>query len=1169
MNSVSRRRASRNRSLTQDELAQLRQEAMENLVRDTRQTASDIYQGLGNFASFLKENPESGALLAGMFAPGAATVEASGLYPDPMNPEVNLPSLAALALPGEEQNLFDAGLLGLGLAGDAVQGITVTIPGVNIAGMLIGGILKAPSKLDDIAGLYKQARELDPLYDKYKAAQEKLIGLKYRDRTPEQQEALDFLDDFKKRADAGEKNYVFARETDNEIKAAEKDLEKQEQLKAEASLDEIPVEALQKASDKTLMIKSGSLAGKLSNQEGAFVSVDELPEFSELFGGVLNTDEILRKSLSDREQISNINKGGIEGIRGRPLIDPLTDPSFTERQKQILKKGNVGLLSDIAGPSRAEPVLYYTNTGKVLYNDGLINNVFTDKKTGVVNSSLPASTVAARLVGNGQNPMVRKYAPITKNDAELHGLIPFLEAKGDEPVTIADLRNVYEQNKIEIRYTPIETETTGRLNSSSLGRYGQHFTPQPGQDIAELNALRAGKNIPLINYRVVDIEEGLVSVSRGGLKVDDINALHYTGLPEGGMTYDQLGHVRFATIDDLVPVLDRDIDTNEVIQGMTIPVSDNPAVVDAITGKTGRVVNEIQFDYRDQLRNTTDYFEADAEGVLKRLTEKQDRASQTFSDLTKKYNKIASGLNTDDLGGLTLNDIVGSVFSKASRQQLRTGPDDFDVLGRFNVTDDELLEFRRLYGSDAGLVSGSVEETVQNLAGIRADFNNTDFDLEVDEALDVLDSMGYIEKAVLEEGGLDIQITDKFIGKDNPLDSGAGYLFNNKLTRIGPDDDLDPLDMQRDFYNMIARMSDDDIFEHSEELAQAIYASKMRQDSNISGAPFTASSVKLSLLPAEEEKKLRAIRDTISTTIKEVRNLTEVGYEQLIEVNNAIRNARLKEAKFSSVLSPTEKADYIKTGKPFADEYIKQANTRRLIDEFQKAGQGSDTRKQLMENVTDPELKEMLLVADSTDKNAFERFGEINEYQQKKMAELENALQEFEKSDPKNYKLFRDVQNKKKRMPPVFEDEKDFFKFVVHQQVRDAFSRGDSFVSIPRAEDIAGHPGRPGVYVEDYERTYTEAVNEVFDELVAENPDLLVKDELRITSASDKDVTRPEKKGKKEINHPGLAQRGLTVPSLILLDDTQQIKSSFRAPFKKGGLVELRKGIGGMARKVL
>ena len=1158
MDSVSRRRASRNRSLTEIELARLRQEAMENLVRDTRQTASDIYQGVGNFASFLKENPKSGALLAGMFAPGAATVEASGLYPDPMNPEVNLPSLAALALPGEEQNLFDAGLLGFGLAGDAIQGITAGIPGVNIAGMLIGGILKAPSKLDDIAGLYEQARELDPLYDKYKAAQEKLIGLKYKDRTPEQQEALDFLDDFKKRADAGEENYVFARETDNEIKAAEKDLEKQEQLKAEASLDEIPVEALQKASDKTFMIGRGSLAGKLSNQEGAFVSVDELPQFSELFGGVLNTDDILGGSLVSREQIPNINKGKVEGIRGRPLVDP--DNKVT----------------DIAGPSRAEPVLYYTNTGKVLYNDGLINNVFTQKIKGedIIVDSLPASTVAARLVGNGQNPMVRKYAPITKNDAELHGLLPFLEAKGDEPVTIADLRNVYEQNKIEIRYTPIETETTGKLNSSSLGRYGQHFTPQPGQDIAELNALRAGDNIPLINYRVVDIEEGLVSVGRGGLTVDDINALHYTGLPEGGMTYDQLGHVRFATIDDLVPVLDRDIDTNEVIQGMTVPVSDNPAVVDAITGKTGRVVNEIQFDYRDQLRNTTDYFEADAEGVLKRLTEKQDRASQTFNDLTKEYNKIASGLNTDDLGGLTLNDIVGSISSKAARQQSVLGLD-FDFLDRFNVTDDELLEFRRLYGSDAELISGSVEETVQNLAGIRADFNNTDYDLEVEEALDVLDSIGYIEKSVLEEGGLDIQVTDRFIGKDNPLDSGAGYLFNNKITRMGPADDTDPMDMQKDFFDMVARMSDDDIFEASEELAQAIYASKMRQDPNISGAPFTANSVKLSLLSAEEEKKLGAIRDTISTAMKEVQNLTEVGNEQLIEVENAIKNAMLKEAKFTSVLSPTEKADYIRTGKPFADEYIKQANLRRIIDEFQKADkftEGSDARKQIIEGVTDPELKQLLIEANSSEdslESAFDIFGKINKYKQKKTAELENALQEFEKSDPKNYKLFRDVQNKKKRMPPVFEDEKDFFKFVIHQQVRDAFSRGDSFVSIPRAEDIAGHPGRPGVYVEDYERTYTEAVNEVFDELVAENPDLLVKDELRITSASDKDVTRPEKKGKKEINHPGLAQRGLTVPSLILLDDTQQIKSSFRAPFKKGGLVELRKGIGGMARKVL
>ena len=83
-------------------------------------------------------------------------------------------------------------------------------------------------------------------------------------------------------------------------------------------------------------------------------------------------------------------------------------------------------------------------------------------------------------------------------------------------------------------------------NRSNLGRYGQHFTPRPEDDVAVLNTSRLANGVQPINYRVVDIEEGLVGINRGGLKVDDRNAYHYSGLPEGGNTYDQLGHVRFA-----------------------------------------------------------------------------------------------------------------------------------------------------------------------------------------------------------------------------------------------------------------------------------------------------------------------------------------------------------------------------------------------------------------------------------------------------------------------------------------------------------------------------------------------------------------------------------------------------------------------------------------------
>ncbi len=1151
MDSVNRRRALRDRNLTEEELARLRQEAMENLGTDAKQTASDVYQGVGNFASFLKENPKSGALLAGMFAPGAATVESAGLYPDPMNPEIKLPSLAALALPGEEQNLLDAGLLGLGLVGDAVQGVTAGIPAVNVAGMLIGGILKAPSKLDDIAGLYKSAREIDPLYNEYKAAQEKMIGFKGRDPTPEQLEAKGFLNDFKERADAGEESYVFARETDNEIKAAENDLKKQEQLKLEASLDEIPVEALQKASDKTLMIRSGSLAGKLSNQEGAFVRVDELPEFNDLFGGVLNTDDILPSSLINREQIPNINVGKAEGLRGRPLVDP------------------VNKVTDIAGPSRAEPVLYYTNSGKALYNDGLMNDVFTTD--GVVESSLPASEVATRLVGNGQTKMLKKYAPITKNDANLHGLLPFLEKKGNEPVTIADLRNVYEQNKLEISYRPYEAETMRNRNRSNLGRYGQHFTPRPEDDVAVLNTSRLANGVQPINYRVVDIEEGLVGINRGGLKVDDRDAYHYSGLPEGGNTYDQLGHVRFATIDDLVPVLDQDMDTNRVIQGMTVPVSDNPAVVEAITGKTGRVINEIQFDYRDQINDETSYFKKNQNiaDLEKKLSNKQNVAYETFSNLRTKYDEMASEINNNtDLGGLTLNDIMAATLSKAVREnpnrmsEFADNYEDFDFLDKLDLSMDEIVEYRKAYGSDASVFENTLE-FMENVAGIRADLNGTSFDLELDELTEYMKDRGLLTNTYDAEGDfLETVLNDKFLDGNavNPLDDGAGYIFNSKKAI---EELRDEPTYQEGVFSAFKDLSPEGKSELVEDLARTVLASKQRQQGKL-----TFASGVDDLTP-----EFDATVKTINNVVNDVTNLTLQASEQSIEVNNAFSAlGNFNVANKKTVLSPVEKTNYLNTGKPFADEYIKQANTRRIIDEFQKADQGSDVRKQIAESVTDPELKELLLVTDSSEGNVFEKFGKINNYQQRKTEELNNALNKFEKSDPQNYQLFRDVQNKKKLMPPVFDDEKDYFKFVIHQQVRDAFSRGETFVSVPKAEDIAGNSGRPGVYVENYERTYTKAVDEVFDELVAENPDLLVKDELRIVSADTTPVERPakmEKTPKQEVKHDGLAQRGLPVPTLVLLDDTQQIKSSFRAPFKKGGLVELRKGIGGMARKVL
>lgn len=117
MDSVNRRRESRNRSFTEEDLARLRLEAIENLVRGTSQTASDVYQGLGNFASFLKENPKSAVQFGALVSPdpivgtAAGVAEAFGAYPDPFNPGENLPSVLEQLLEGE---FLGAGLTTLG-----------------------------------------------------------------------------------------------------------------------------------------------------------------------------------------------------------------------------------------------------------------------------------------------------------------------------------------------------------------------------------------------------------------------------------------------------------------------------------------------------------------------------------------------------------------------------------------------------------------------------------------------------------------------------------------------------------------------------------------------------------------------------------------------------------------------------------------------------------------------------------------------------------------------------------------------------------------------------------------------------------------------------------------------------------------------------------------------
>ena len=87
------------------------------LLMDAAGNVYDTGAGLLNFA---RNNPEAVGLMAGQMAPGAGTADASGFYPDPMNPSQNLPSLRQNISQG---NYLDAGFQGLGLLGDAAMAV--------------------------------------------------------------------------------------------------------------------------------------------------------------------------------------------------------------------------------------------------------------------------------------------------------------------------------------------------------------------------------------------------------------------------------------------------------------------------------------------------------------------------------------------------------------------------------------------------------------------------------------------------------------------------------------------------------------------------------------------------------------------------------------------------------------------------------------------------------------------------------------------------------------------------------------------------------------------------------------------------------------------------------------------------------------------------------------
>lgn len=96
--------------------------------------AGNIYDAGAGLMSFVRENPRAAGLMAGQLAPGAGTADAAGVYPDPMNPSQNLPSVRQNIAQGE---YVDAGFQGLGLLGDFVTALPVVGPAA-------GAALKAP-----------------------------------------------------------------------------------------------------------------------------------------------------------------------------------------------------------------------------------------------------------------------------------------------------------------------------------------------------------------------------------------------------------------------------------------------------------------------------------------------------------------------------------------------------------------------------------------------------------------------------------------------------------------------------------------------------------------------------------------------------------------------------------------------------------------------------------------------------------------------------------------------------------------------------------------------------------------------------------------------------------------------------------------------------------------
>tara|TARA_A200000159_G_scaffold146472_1_gene152841 strand:+ start:2772 stop:6701 length:3930 start_codon:yes stop_codon:yes gene_type:complete len=133
---LARKREQRREQLRQDQAR--RREAI-------KEAPGALAQGVGNFARFLKENPESGVKLGGLLTDAGGIAEAFGYYPDPFNEGKYMPSVA--------QQLREAETVG-----EYVGAGLTTLGAIPLVGIFARGI-KGARAVSDIADAAEDAEE--------------------------------------------------------------------------------------------------------------------------------------------------------------------------------------------------------------------------------------------------------------------------------------------------------------------------------------------------------------------------------------------------------------------------------------------------------------------------------------------------------------------------------------------------------------------------------------------------------------------------------------------------------------------------------------------------------------------------------------------------------------------------------------------------------------------------------------------------------------------------------------------------------------------------------------------------------------------------------------------------------------------------------------------------